>query len=252
MRTLWTFGCSFTAPYYPIDNPDLQSNYDLYKKWRGGNLPKIWPTLLSEKIGYNLINRGVGGSSNYLILNQFLEVASEIKKEDILIFGWTQMSRFQLVNMEENVFNQILPAVNYFPGVDVDINSINQIFVNRTNPIWNEELIKWIYFFNLFTNNIGAHIFHWTSDVNTTKYLMEKYSWDHRFILPKKVKFNEDLDLLGEIGNLVNTEDKLIAKIIEETNGEVNDGHFGEFGHKSQCEHFYNYISNFIEFKKLI
>lgn len=252
MSTLWTFGCSFTAPYYPVDDPDVPSNYDLYKKWRGGNLPKIWPTLLGEKMGYYVNNRAVGGSSNDLIKNQFLEIASEVKKGDILIFGWTHMSRFQLVNVDENVFNQILPHTNNFPGVYVDMDSINQIFVNRTHSLWNEDLVKWIYFINLFVHNIGAHIFHWTSDVNTTSYLLKNNSWDHRFILPKKDETNESLDLMGEISNIVNTNGKMIAKIIQETNGDVNDGHFGEFGHKAQCDYFYNYISNFIEFKKLL
>ena len=44
-KTLWTFGCSFTAEYHPVGFPEQRSNYDDYKDWRGGNLPKVWPTV---------------------------------------------------------------------------------------------------------------------------------------------------------------------------------------------------------------
>ena len=31
MGTLWTFGCSFTAEYYPVGDEFIRSNYDEYK-----------------------------------------------------------------------------------------------------------------------------------------------------------------------------------------------------------------------------
>ena len=69
-NTLWTFGCSFTAEY-PLEIPDLRTKYDDYKNWRGGNLPKSWPTLLSEMIDYDVKNFGEGGSSKSIY---FLEI----------------------------------------------------------------------------------------------------------------------------------------------------------------------------------
>ena len=52
MRTLWTFGCSFTAEYDPIDGIffPFENDFDKYKKWRGGNLPSVWPTILGDKL----------------------------------------------------------------------------------------------------------------------------------------------------------------------------------------------------------
>ena len=40
-NTLWTFGCSFTDEYSPI-NTNPPNNYDLYAELRGGSLPTIW------------------------------------------------------------------------------------------------------------------------------------------------------------------------------------------------------------------
>ena len=72
MRTLWTFGCSFTAEYDPIDGIffPFENDFDKYKKWRGGNLPPVWPTILGDKLNCKVMNCAVGGSSNYNIFNQ--------------------------------------------------------------------------------------------------------------------------------------------------------------------------------------
>ena len=52
MSRLWTFGCSFTAEYNPIDGiyAPYENNYDKYRRFRGGELPKTWPNILAEKI----------------------------------------------------------------------------------------------------------------------------------------------------------------------------------------------------------
>lgn len=251
MSTLYTFGCSFTAEYFPVGDPIVVSSYDHYKKWRGGNLPDVWPTLLGLKMGYETKNRAVGGASNYLILKQFMEFATHIKPNDVLIFGWTQMARFQLVNLDEDKFNQILPCDDEFTGVGVDRNALNQIFVNRTHPLWHEELLLWIEFINLFVHNVGAHVFHWTSDIEFHQTISEKYYWDHRFIKP--LPNDRNLDLMGSICNLFDDNgEKIKANILEETNHEVKDGHFGEIGHRKQADVFFDYIKQYVKITKFL
>ena len=50
MNRLWTFGCSFTAEYDPIDGLffPFENNYDKYRKLRGGTLPNVWVDLLAK------------------------------------------------------------------------------------------------------------------------------------------------------------------------------------------------------------
>ena len=83
MNTLWTFGDSFTAEYFPVDDPSQPSNYDKFKEYRGGNLPEIWPSLLSKKLGLKLENKGVGGDSNYGIFNQFINYCEQIGRAHV-------------------------------------------------------------------------------------------------------------------------------------------------------------------------
>ena len=111
MSKLWTFGCSFTAEYDPIDgiHPPYENNYDKYRTFKGGELPKTWPNILAEKIGYEIMNCALGGASNYHIFNQFINVCELIQKDDILIFGWTQLGRFIAVNTSQNLISQVLP-----------------------------------------------------------------------------------------------------------------------------------------------
>ena len=68
MNTLHTFGCSYTAYF---ENNNGRSQYEEYKKFRGGFYPKVWPELLSEKLGMELNNTAIGGSSNYEIFQLF-------------------------------------------------------------------------------------------------------------------------------------------------------------------------------------
>jgi len=87
MKNLWTFGCSFTGEYYPLDSVP-PNNYNKYKKWKGGNLPPVWPTVLSKKLGYNCNNLGRGAMSNSSIFNTFCNISHKISNGDIVIIGW--------------------------------------------------------------------------------------------------------------------------------------------------------------------
>ena len=111
MNRLWTFGCSFTAEYNPIEGVyhPFENQYDRYKKFKGGKLPLVWSELLGKKIEYQTMNCGVGGSSNYSIFRQYINVCDIIKKGDILIFGWTSMLRFPVINL--NGYKEAVSAV---------------------------------------------------------------------------------------------------------------------------------------------
>ena len=245
MKTLWTFGCSFTGEYYPIDHPIMKSTYDDYKKWKGGYISKVWPTLLGEKLEYQVKNMGRGGDSNYGILEQFFKCADKIKEGDIVIFGWTHIARFIAANETIRDFNQVLPSQLNYEDTGLSSKTIDEILINRTNPLWLSEVINWIKFINLYMEKSKINIFHWTSDENI--FNKESYFVDNkRFIVVREE--NQPKMILGYLSEPMFHNNKRIAKIVEETNGEVNDCHFGEFGHKVQSEYFYNHIINNLQY----
>ena len=243
MGTLWTFGCSFTAEYYPVGDEFVRSYYDDYKHWRGGTLPDVWPTLLGKKLNLEVKNMAFGGDSNYSIFNQFLNVVDLIKEGDVVIFGWTHVVRFQAANpTSRDGFNQILPSITDYPDTGLSIKTVEEILVNRSNPIWLKEVLNWIKFINLYMEKTKINIFHWTSDsdifncdsefINDKKFITPPCgnSWEHHHMM------------LGYLSLPFQYSGKMIGKIIDETDGLISDCHFGEHGHKVQAEYFYKHI----------
>jgi hypothetical protein len=243
MKTLWTFGCSFTAEYYPVGENFARSYYDDYKDWRGGTLPDIWPTILGNKLNLKVENKAFGGDSNYAILNQFLNVVDLIKENDIVIFGWTNVVRFQAANPKSyDGFNQILPSMIDYPDTGLSKKSIEEILINRSDSIWLTEVLNWIKFINLYCDKMKINIFHWSSDENILNCKNVDIN-DKRYITPpcEDEEQNHHL-LLGYLSEPFWYGGKRIAKLIEETDGLIPDCHFGEHGHRIQAEYFYKHI----------
>jgi hypothetical protein len=188
MPTLWTFGDSFTEQYnskYPWS--------EKYIKWKG-HTPIVYGQLLSQELNFNLRNLGIGGYDNYSIFESFIKIIDEIKPDDVLVFGWSHTVRFRLVN-QHGVWSPILPAYkNNFNNVSD--NTINEVLINRTNSLYENELNNFIKIINFsLKKNI---IIHWTPFTKTT--------------------------IAKHIGNL--------ETIKQETNGEIDDGHYSENGQK--------------------
>lgn len=226
MNTLWTFGCSYSADYHPLYSGDEQlSNYGKYKEWRGGNLPKTWPELLSEKLNLNLQNKAEGGSSNYRIFTQFTDVVDEIKEGDIVIFGWTSVVRFIIADEIIEKFRNVLPSNLDNPVYDLSISreALSEILINRTNKVWDKEVSGWIKLINLYLGKDKVKVFHWRS---TDSSIFD--GMDGNFI---------DNELMFHIQSTT-----LYSTIKDETNNEVDDGHFGEYGQKAQSDYFYQFI----------
>lgn len=243
MRTLWTFGCSFTAEYYPVGDEFIRGNYDEYKDWRGGTLPDVWPTLLGKKLNLEVKNMAFGGDSNYAIFDQFLNVVDLIKEGDVIIFGWTHAVRFQAANpISRNGFNQILPSITNYPDTGLSIKAVEEILVNRSNPIWIKEVLNWIKFINIFCDKTNVNIFHWTSDLDIFNCNSEFIN-DKKFITPPcDNPWEHHHMMLGYLSEPFQYGGKMIGKIIDETDGLIPDCHFGEHGHKVQAEYFYKHI----------
>jgi len=216
MNTLHTFGCSFTSFFV-----EGRKEYKDYMDFRGGTFPKIWPELLSEKMGVNLSNNGVGGSSNYDIFQSFCDNLVNIKKDDIVIIGWSFKERFRLVNEDLDLFIKVDAGFKVILP-DVSKNTINEMLVNRTNKKWCEEVHSWEKVIKKLSELIGFKLFIWSLDGTFPEH-------------------NGLTQLFGDIG---------VETIYKETNGLIYDFHFGERGHKVQADYFYDILTNKKEYNK--
>lgn len=234
MRNLWTFGDSYTAHFYvPPDSKEPKNAYVKYKDWRGGTLPKIWAELLSEKLDINLINKAVGGSSNYNMFNLFVDSINDIKENDIIIFGWTSVLRYRIAS--DNIFEEVQPNTN---REHFSKQTMEEILYNRSQPAWLKEVHDWIRLINDYCKLKNVKVFHWTSDI----FLFRNIELDN-MISPRA----PDGDLLGYTNSPIHYENGISkGTIYFETNGEVDDGHQGEFGHIVTFKTIYNHIKNLI------
>jgi hypothetical protein len=227
--SLYTFGCSLTDEFA-----------EEYINYRKDTLPDTWPKILSKLLDKNLINLGKAASSNYSIFRQFISVSEKIDKNDILIFGWTSILRYPFIDIHNNLVDILPNYKNHFPS----LKTHEEILLNRDNISWVHEITDYIKLINLFGNKVGCKIFHWTSDNTMTNFIYKdnpNLVNDLRFIPMEELNYANMFDYLCDSKHY---DGNNVAKIIDETNGLVNDHHLGEFGHKVQAKLFYEHIKN--------
>ena len=148
MRTLWTFGDSFTA-----DIKDLSDNHRQYLNMVEQLEIVSWPNLLAEKLNLNIKNLAIAGSSNYQIFQDFCDVSHLINEKDIVIIGWGLVSKFRKV--KNNEFQNIYPNLN---GIDSEIIS------DRNQDKWVEEIYSWENLIKTFSKSKNFNVYFWSGE----------------------------------------------------------------------------------------
>jgi hypothetical protein len=197
-QKLYIFGDSFSAGF------SFESNWtNPYVNWKGYT-PKGFGEIISQKLNLELINLAENASDNYSILQKFCDNVKNIKKNDLVIIGWSSPLRFRLVS---NDWITILPNNDKFSTKEIDKTKISEstlieILLNRDDIRYCNEVNSWI----KLLNNLDKNIIHWTP-------------------------FDQRLDCM-----FLNK----FETIVTETNGELNDWHFSENGHVQLSDLFIN------------
>lgn len=203
MNNLWTFGDSFT------DRMSMDYEWTRrYIEWKGYT-PKIYPEILSEELGLTLQNHAIGGSGNHSIFENFCKVSDMIKEGDVVIFGWSDVTRFR-------VASDFGGWVNFTTSGEVDWNIIkhispnviNEMFVNRNSVVHITEVNNWIKLINSFLSLKKCEVIHWN--------VFERRINSHFFMGYE------------------------IEQIKDETEGLIEDSHFSEKGHVQISEKLLN------------
>lgn len=198
---LWVFGDSFSVPFIKMGQ-DCQ--YLTYQK----DVPPIYSEIIAENLSYNLMDLSVGGCSNYTIFHTFIKIMYQIKPNDILIFGWTQPIRFRISSKRNDFFDVLIAvAPHMLDNMDIDIDTLNQINVNRSeHSIYFDELCDYIKVINKITSQNKTLHWTWVEPPKTIDAYVKNY---YDLLLPfKKYK-----------------------TVREETNGRIDDFHYGGVGH---------------------
>ena len=132
---------------------------------------------------------------NYSIFESFCEIVDKIKKNDVLIFGWSSPERFRVISAG-GYWRQMAPSYDRSSPIvhNLSEQTIDEIFVNRTHIKYSTEVNNWIKLINIALKD--KVVIHWTPFAsNINAYFLNGF----------------------EI-------------IKNETKGVVNDGHFSEGG----------------------
>ena len=199
MRTLWTFGDSFTESFR-----DNKARWvDEYIDWKG-YIPKVYGEVITNELELELVNLGKGGSDNYSIFQAVCDSVHRINSNDIIIIGWSYTVRFRLA-ANKNSWKPILPNSDTNLK-DISHTTISEILVNRDNELYKDEVRSWMKLLDYtFPNNVLIH-------------------WSWRDFIP---------NYFGDI-----------STIFDETNGLINDNHFGEEGHTQLAKRLIDMITN--------
>ena len=204
MNTLWAFGDSFTDYYKPPTYTKRHWRHK-YIEWKGYDT-KVYAEFIAEKLDMKLVNKGFGGCDNSFIFEEFCKVCDKIKKDDIVIFGWTNPIRFKFAYdnnwgffcpepKNKNAFHSTV-SMDKFEFLSE--NTIKEILISRDSEMFINELSNWIKLINYSLKDINFIHWSWYSD-------------------------------LSRIGVLMSP---LYKSIKDETGGVVDDGHWCEAGHE--------------------
>ena len=215
MGKLYVFGCSYSALHniHLLNDPSLKRYYE----YREGTFPPVWSEILAEKLGLELVNTAEWGLDNYSIFENFCKLSDQINSEDVVIIGWSQTFRFRLYSETLNRLSSlnVWKTNENHQFSNISQQTIDEVLVNRDNSLWVDEVYNWMNIINRLSKLVNFKLLHWS-------FFTE---------FPKMYLINKLLDLGAEY-------------ITHETNGEVNNEHFGEIGHQVQAEYFKNIILN--------
>jgi len=228
MNTLWIFGCSYSAEY--THRGVITNSFQRYKDYRNGLLPDVWGKLLSDKLKYNYNNCADGGVGNEYIFEQICKNSKNFKKDDIIIIEWSYVDRFRWILNDEWVHvtaNATIPFLNQ--------NFSDEMLLMRTHDLFIKTIFEYENIIETLSDAVGFNVFFWLGDYKIARLLPKEKKLNKKYIGSKYLEDN------GTIFNEIL--DRRDGKIIfQETNGEVEDNHFGERAHKIMAELFYEHI----------
>lgn len=191
-----------------------------------------WPQLLGKKLGIDAINRGVGGGSNKLSINNLLEDIESIKCKDVLvIFSWTGAQRTAIFDEDQRTW------YNYLPGhVPPDKNVQKKFKFYFESMYTDTDAALTLYtqqiFLSSFLNSLKVPYFFINSFNDMNQFFHYRSVWPHIFDMIDKSKY-----MLGYDNSIYNRICKILGKTCQDK------FHPNEEGHDILASMMVNYIN---------
>jgi len=157
--SLWVFGDSFSTPYnwnpFPLSLKYIESK---------GYNPPIYSELLSEWFSLSLQTMARGGADNYSIFHTIIQNLDRIKRGDMVIVGWSSITRFRLPNESSDWVSIINTDVD--DGFPTELKQ--SLLIHRLNryKAYSSEVSDWIRIINKALE--GIRVTHWTWSKDNT------------------------------------------------------------------------------------
>ena len=179
-----------------------------------------------------------------MIFNKIIEQIKTVSKNDVVIIGWSFLSRFMWANYETRKWVNTNFGKNHSVlngNEDITEETSNEIVFNRTSDntfqLYSEIINQRMELINYISDLVGFKVFYWSCD----PYVL--YSKEIQYRDNAKIIMGDKIYIKSEVDNMI----KLIEKnggerIKEETNQEIFDFHLGVTGHQVMCDLFYKHI----------
>ena len=237
MKSLWIFGCSFSA------NNDLYlshlkdgenfSNMKIYYDFHNKTLPDTWSTLLSEKLNLDEKNYAMGGISNQEIFHRFCKQMDSFEKGDLIILEWTMITRFRLA-WGDNHWDHILPN-NECQDPNINKQTTDEISFNRLYKIYEEEIYDYIKVINTISEHKNTKVYFWTIDKRLIYNVLER---PDNILMKDIVPINEEPSLV--VNNFEGC--MTISQEVKELYPNYSNNHFGKNSNIKISDLFYEQI----------
>lgn len=227
---LYTFGCSYTQDFEKLNSIDIQMTY--VNEFLNGITPPSWPIVLSNLLLYDVVNSAIGGNDNETIFEDVCKLSPKFKKGDMVIIQWTQNHRFRWPSYnEENKWVRQLPNW-YLEMPTLSKSTFDEVVVIRDHRLYRQQLYNQQTLLEQLSSSVGFDIFYWSMASNL---LVTELPKDKKYLLSDKLKpkychYSEYFDTMK------------VHTIAKETNGVINDGHYGKTGHEVIGKLFYDHI----------
>jgi hypothetical protein len=250
MDNLWIYGCSHSAGnllgyHHSTDTNKVKLNDGIcfmetkYTEWLN-RIGKPFFVSLCESLNMNWMLRAEAGNSNQQQFKKLLGDLDKIKENDIVIFGLTHFIRFEVPIKQNGKWI----SDGWQKGNNEHINDTDYQHYYLTQLAFGDwfiiENVKQILLLlNYIETKIGAKVFIWSYDnIETT---LEEYT--NLLTYKNLVRFEIDGEIhthLSAVTNFIDRNEKLCIR--GESDGIIDDTHFGEIGHKFMYENILNFI----------
>jgi len=205
-QNLWIFGDSYSYKWeLPAPYKDSgQHDYTKYFFELNGKFPTHFSDVLNKEYNFSQIhNLAVRGADNYTILEIVGKHINNIKPNDFVVVGWSEVSRYRLVWNERKAFFWYRMYPNTPDDEWKKINKSHPIHIlNRDSSLPYKEIQNWQ---NILLKALPENTIFWTP------------FWSDSMM-------KKELPFLN-VNHLRNNGE--LTTINEETNGEQTDTHFG-------------------------